>query len=445
MSYIDIIAIVIFAGFMPVKFISDYHRIFKPWKEQKINQVKEWNRQRNNRTRELIKQIKDWNNHRNQKLRAWKEWGRTKLRAWKEWGRTKFKNFKAWWKKNVSPEWKKATPFKKIYIVFSCIIGVILFILFLTLCSQILLLPFGKSNITEIDSNFALAFLGTVSGGVALFTGYIAILRSETNTQQNEIANRQANIAEKGLITDRINKATEALGKSDKDGEPVREVRLGALYALESIAQDSIDNHIRIMQIICAYIRVSKHLANSRVEAQAVREDIRAALIIIGLRGEWTEDQRHLKKEEEQKYRLDLRHCNFNNADLSNANLSNARLSDATLEAAMLSGATLKDALLICTNLTNAKLDNTDFKDAYTASSFAYEGDFLTCLNLTQEQLNVMYCGTGVDIFTSENPKNLIRPDHWPTDNLTLDEFKAEYNAWLEKTYPNFVIGSSKN
>ncbi len=440
MSWLDIIAIVIFAGFMPVKFISDYHRIFKPWKEQKINQVKEWNRQRNNRTRELKKQIKEWNRRRNnrtreliKKIKDWNNRRNQKLRAWKEWGRVNLENFKAWWDKDVLPEWKKATSFKKIYIVFSCIIGFILSILFLALCLQIILTLLGLSSITEIDSNFALAFLGTVSGGVALFTGYIAILRSETNTRQNEIANDQNEITEQGLITDRINKATEGLGKSDKDGKPVLQVRIGALYALERIAQDSLRDHIRIMKIVCSYIRVSKHLANGRAKAQAVSEDIRAALIIIGQRGEWTEDQEHLKEEDKQTYKLDLRHCNLNNASLANANLSNALLIDATLETSVLSGAILHNADLLGTNLTKARLNNADFKDAYMGKAFAYEGDFSRCLNLTQHQLEQMYCGKDVVIFILANPNNFTRPGHWPEDELTREEFMEAYEEW-EKT-----------
>ncbi len=446
LGIIEIIAIVIFIVFMPIKFVSDYHRIFKPWKEQKINQVKEWNRQRNNRTRELKKQIKDWNNRRNNKTRElikkikdWNNQRNQKLRAWKERRRVNLENFKAWWDKDVLPEWEKATSFKRIYIVFSCIIGVILAILFLALCSQIILLPFGLSNIDEINSNFALAFLGTISGGVALFTGYIAILRSETNTQQNKIANDQSKIADKqaitaeqGLITDRINKATEGLGKINGKDEPLREVRLGALYALERIAQDSLRDHIRIMKIICAYIRVRNQLKNSRSEAYPVSEDVRAALIIIGQRGKWTKDQKHLKEETDEKYKLDLRHCNLHNASLNNANLRRANLVNATLEISVLTDADFTDAHLQNTNLTNATLTRTDFKNAYTGGSFAYEGDFSTCLNLTQEQLEDMYCGKDVVIFILANPNNLTRPLHWSEDDLTREEFMEAYEEWEE-------------
>ncbi len=426
MSYIDIIAIVIFIVFMSAKFVSDYHRLFKPWKEQKINQVKEWNRQRNNRTRELKKQIKDWNNRRNNKTRElikkikdWNNRRNQKLRAWKEWGREQFKNFKAWWKKDVLPEWEKATSFKRIYIVFSCIIGVILSILFLALCLQIIVTLLGLSNIDEIDSNFALAFLGTVSGGVALFTGYIAILRSETNTQQNEIANRQAITAEEGLITDRINKAVESLGRND-DGKRLIQVRVGALYALERIAQDSIRDHVRIIKILCAYIRNTSSNDGESDKIEWIRDDIRTIQIIISGRDQWSEYNRRLEMEAADVKTFDFFNCHLEGAEFQTANLYRANFNKANLKNAWLNHANIGEA-----RLENAILDGVQFAEAKTNMAYAIHVDFSKCDTLTQEQLDVMYCGIPAKI-----PSNLTRPKHWPTVNLSYAEFMKSYYKW---------------
>ncbi len=104
-------------------------------------------------------------------------------------------------------------PFLKIiYVVVAVIIASALFVLFIGLYSQLLsspfdiFSPFDMSKIKSIEANFALAFVGTITGLVALFGGIIAILRSETNE-------REATTAEQGLITDRINKATEGVGR----------------------------------------------------------------------------------------------------------------------------------------------------------------------------------------------------------------------------------------
>ncbi|WP_143100540.1 pentapeptide repeat-containing protein [Roseovarius indicus] len=114
------------------------------------------------------------------------------------------------------------------------------------------------------------------------------------------VAQKQADVAEQGHITDRINKAVEGLGTEKVvsrvwrnvtyklDGEvrtgfegrdedfklpegaqnvergewkvadrtrPNLEVRIGAIYALERIAQDGDRDHVQIMEILCAYIR----------------------------------------------------------------------------------------------------------------------------------------------------------------------------------------------
>ncbi len=318
---------------------------------------------------------------------------------------------------------------KPIYIFIAFFVGAHILILFFGLLGEILAIP-TNNNVIDVR-DLALAFIGSISAIGALFGVYLAILRSEENKRQNDTA-------EQGLITDRINKAVESLGKVDQTSSAILEVRIGALYALERIAQDSLRDHIRIMKIICAYIYVRKPLKNKEDRVSVpLSEDIRAALIIIGLRGEWTADQRHLKKEEEQKYRLDLRNCYLDNADLIDANLSKAWLNNVTLETASLVRAKLCNANLQNTNFTNTKLIKTDFKDAVIKDSFAYEGDFSKCLNLQQDQVNNMFLGKGIalpkDLIDTE--KDLIHPQkgtkYYKKYN-TFDDFFIAYKKWRD-------------
>lgn len=126
----------------------------------------------------------------------------------------------------------------------------------------------------------------------------VAILGAPFVIWRAIVAQKTVNVAEQGLITDRINKAVEGLGaektvkqvvetpryrKDEKgdwlfengklvpalrpDGTPLidretvertmpnLEVRIGAIYALERIAQDSLRDHVQIMETLCAYIR----------------------------------------------------------------------------------------------------------------------------------------------------------------------------------------------
>ncbi len=105
-----------------------------------------------------------------------------------------------------------------------------------------------------------LAFVGLITALGALVSAPLALIRVWTTE-------RQVRISEQGHMTDRISKAVEQLGaeKTVKraDGEepkPNIEVRLGGLLSLERIAQDSTAydkgrDHVRVMEILCAYVR----------------------------------------------------------------------------------------------------------------------------------------------------------------------------------------------
>lgn len=116
---------------------------------------------------------------------------------------------------------------------------------------------------------YALGFVGLVTALAALFSAPLALIRVATTE-------RQTRTAEQGHMTDRISKAVEQLGAektvkkivTGEDGKPTTqetsepnlEVRIGGLLSLERIAQDSTayDNgrdHVRVMEIICAYVR----------------------------------------------------------------------------------------------------------------------------------------------------------------------------------------------
>ena len=198
------------------------------------------------------------------------------------------------WEKILLLLWAKIPFLKIIYLVVALTIGSALILLFIWLYSQILLIPCSILKTCEdkkLDNdqirNLAFAFLGTVSGIAALFGGYLAILRANTTE-------RQTYTDEQGLITDRINKAIERLSTNDKKGKPIIEVRLGALYALERIAQDSVRDHIQIMDILCAYVKTNSSLPKKK---KPLRKDVQTALNIISWRGNGHEGKKRLKKE----------------------------------------------------------------------------------------------------------------------------------------------------
>src|SRR3954470_12198696 len=68
-------------------------------------------------------------------------------------------------------------------------------------------------------------------------------------------------------ITDSFTKAVELLGK------PEREVRLGAIYALERIARESRRDHWSIMETLTAYVRTKSPVLDASQSNQSRSPD----------------------------------------------------------------------------------------------------------------------------------------------------------------------------
>lgn len=133
-----------------------------------------------------------------------------------------------------------------------------------------------------LAAGFALllrTFAGSpTSPGGSLGTGalIVAILGAPFLIWSTVLKHQTVRYQKEGHITDRINKAVEQLGteKSVKrDGEettvPNIEVRIGAILSLERIAQDSTRydkgrDHVRVMEILCAYVRENSNATPPR-------------------------------------------------------------------------------------------------------------------------------------------------------------------------------------
>ena len=205
------------------------------------------------------------------------------------------------------------------------------------------------------------------------------------------VAQAQATTAAQGLITERFTKAVDQLGAEKtvkKDGEettiPNLEVRLGGIYALERIAQDSLRDHITIMEVLCAYIRENAAKPETFEQDEGrwdilppLRVDIQAALTVIGRRGTARLAHEAAPPDDKPPYRLDLRNCWLATADLTNALLGPAQMHNTDLPEAVLDGANLAGARLGGANLTGAWM-----RDANLTGAGLYNA------NLTRARLN---------------------------------------------------------
>ncbi|MCX4971092.1 pentapeptide repeat-containing protein [Streptomyces sp. NBC_00654] len=221
--------------------------------------------------------------------------------------------------------------------------------------------------------------------------------QAQQASKQAQQANAQARddraLAKDGQITSRYTAAVGNLGEDKTD------VRLGGIYALQRIMQDSPRDHPTIAHILAAYVRT--HAAKPPAKGQDVPADVHAALTVLTTRNTTRDDDYFL---------LDLHAAKLPNitlaptasagalsnavltaVDLTDADLTGADLTDAVLTAVDLPGADLTGAYLTDARLTAADLTDAVLPDAYLTHA-RLRGANLTGANLTGANL------TGADL-----------------------------------------------
>ncbi len=270
--------------------------------------------------------------------------------------------------------------------------------------------------------NEARKTLATILGGAAFLVGGFLTWQNLKVAQDAASTSQKAlEVSREGQITDRFSKAIEQLG-SEK-----LQIRLGGIYALEGIANESKELHWPIMEVLTAYVRenapikrecvASKEPKPTKPESAELADtprshptgDIQAILTVLGRR-----DRRY---EREGQY-LDLTKTDLSGADLSEADLSGAVLKWACLYeadlyaadlhgtdlqfanltgAGMSGGANLRGAYLSYAHLSksdlgDADLSKADLTDADLSGAWAYAADFteanLGGADLTAADLN---------------------------------------------------------
>jgi hypothetical protein len=252
------------------------------------------------------------------------------------------------------------------------------------------------------------------------------------------------------LITERFSKAVEQLG-SDKI-----EVRLGGIYALERIAQDSDRDHWTIMEVLTSFIQeksLIKPISEEQIRAKAyemskkgstetdkkiwdsafktllkeqMTKDIQAALTVIG--------RRHKKDPTDRRIDLssanlscallncanlshallnesDLIHASLKESDLSSATLFNSKLNDAHLGDANLSGAILRKSNLSGAHLKGAILSGANLNGANLSGANLSNADGLTTAQLIVAKLCSTTLPQGIILNSNRDCKALELPE----------------------------------
>lgn len=207
---------------------------------------------------------------------------------------------------------------------------------------------------------------------------------------------RTLQLNREGQITERFTRAIDQLGSATLD------VRLGGVYALERIANDSENDRETIFAVLAAFIRehARRQLDDSPDGEEGTPpagerrppEDVQTTATVLGRRS-WRERDRELDLSRTDLRGVNLEHANlegatFEGANLGGANLGFARLAKARFRQAQLqhshlfganlAHATLPGADLARANLQRANLEGADFPDANLADAWLPDANLST-------------------------------------------------------------------
>ena len=279
--------------------------------------------------------------------------------------------------------------------------------------------------------------LAAIWGGIAAFVSiYYTGKRAESFEKSAIAAQKTVQLTEQGQITERFTKAIEELGNEKL------EIRIGGIYALERIANDSKRDSWTIMEVLTAFIREKAPLKQEEEGENAqlpkMATDIQAALTVIGRRNWKDPENRSLDLSNTDLrganlikanlkganlIKANLKGANLNGANLQGANLYLAKLQQTKLDEANLQGARLNCANLQAARLRQANLKGAELSDADLVSAFLHQADLegtdlcgaklqkaslSEAKNLNLEQVTSAY-GNSQTIL----PEEFIRPKHW--------------------------------
>ncbi|MFI0135568.1 pentapeptide repeat-containing protein [Streptomyces luteogriseus] len=208
-------------------------------------------------------------------------------------------------------------------------------------------------------------------------------------------ASRELRISEHGQITSRFNSAINNLGSDSMD------VRLGGIYALERIMQDSARDHPTVVSVLAAFAqrhaRPSAESLKEPVDPEAMptpEADVRAAIATLA----------HRRPNRDRGTLIDLSHTDLRGlllAARAPIKLPEVNLSETDLRLAYLVGADLHKAYLYNANLEGADLETANLRDATLtgarlSDAFLSDADLRGAeMNCAEEELNK--AGTGIE------------------------------------------------
>jgi Pentapeptide repeats (8 copies) len=213
-------------------------------------------------------------------------------------------------------------------------------------------------------------------GGLAVVVGAFFTYRQVQTSRHQlehtiESSRKQHELDRQGQVTERFTRAIDQLGHGNLD------VRLGGIYALERIANDSLEDRATIAEVLTAYVRGHAPWPPSRYgqpppdatiedvsDLQVWAADVQAALTVLGRLQPPVGWAKPLNLSRTDLRRADLTNGHFEKASLGGSQLRKAYLINVQLQGAVLPEAQLQGALLIYAQLQGALLHHAQLQEA---------------------------------------------------------------------------------
>src|SRR5262249_14731190 len=180
----------------------------------------------------------------------------------------------------------------------------------------------------------SMLFDAAVDAAVILITVPALVMNWRTQRAATAVV---ASASMTGPMTDRWKAGVEMLS-GGIEGENSVEERLGAIYALEQIARESLTYRAPAMELLAAYVRAHAGKGQACLEPSTEIQSVLTVLARSGVDG------------------LDLRRTALWGVDLEDAALVEARFGQSRLRGANLAGAKLMRARCRTSDLTDANL-----------------------------------------------------------------------------------------
>jgi hypothetical protein len=192
------------------------------------------------------------------------------------------------------------------------------------------------------------AIVQGVAAVVVLAGAYVAWRQLQHNVRATQT---QIELQRTGTLTDRYTRAVDQLASPDET------IRVGAIHALDRIADEAVTDRAGVVALLATYVRTRAHhgwtsLDEPELPLRSRASDIQAALTTFT---HWIEPE----VVPPQWLTADIAHTDLPNANLHGSTLWHVRLRDVNLAGADLAEADLRGA-----DLRGTVLDDIDFTGA---------------------------------------------------------------------------------